>query len=325
MKAGVVFGPDESPVYADFPEPEADGRHRILELVGAGIHPVVRSLVAGHHYGSAATWPAVAGVDAVARTADDVLVYTGGVEPPWGTMAERIAAPDQFAVPLPDHADPLAVASGLNPGLASWLPITTHVATSAAGLGTVLVLGATGVAGRISVDNALALGATRVIAVGRNSNRLASIAARHPAGVVAPVPLLGDVEADAAAVAEALAGEPPGIVLDFVWGPVAEAAFRALQRHGLDNDTGDISYVELGAVAGATAAVPAALLRSRRIRIVGAGAGSTPMIEIMRQIPIFMGRIADGTVDIPYTAYPLSRIGDAWNSDDGTRAVVVPR
>jgi hypothetical protein len=39
-------------------------------------------------------------------------------------------------------------------------------------------------------------------------------------------------------------------VLDFVWGPVAEAAFGALGRRGLREDTADIRYVQIGALAG---------------------------------------------------------------------------
>ena len=37
-----------------------------------------------------------------------------------------------------------------------------------------------------------------------------------------------------------------------------------------------------------------------------------------------MARIADGTVEVPYTTYPLHRVGEAWRSDTGRRAVVVP-
>jgi hypothetical protein len=46
----------------------------------------------------------VPGVDAVARTQDGRLVYTGLPRPPWGTMAERLVTP--FEVELPAGADP---------------------------------------------------------------------------------------------------------------------------------------------------------------------------------------------------------------------------
>jgi hypothetical protein len=43
------------------------------------------------------------------------------------------------------------------------------------------------------------------------------------------------------ALVTALSGDAPGLVLDFVWGPVAETAFGALSRRGLREDTADIS------------------------------------------------------------------------------------
>ncbi|MFD0474499.1 hypothetical protein ACFQ0B_44355 [Nonomuraea thailandensis] len=49
------------------------------------------------------------GIDAVARTGDGRLVYTGFARSPWGTMAEWLVTP--FEVDLPAGADPLAVAA----------------------------------------------------------------------------------------------------------------------------------------------------------------------------------------------------------------------
>jgi hypothetical protein len=113
-------------------------------------------------------------------------------------------------------------------------------------------------------------------------------------------------------------------VLDFVWGSVAEAACAALERRGIYDDDADIRYVEIGAIAGRTAAVPAALLRSRGITISGSGAGSASTQRIMEQLPRFMARIADGTVEVPYTTYPLHRVDEARRSDTGRWAVLVP-
>ncbi|HEY3839579.1 MAG TPA: hypothetical protein VGL72_23575 [Bryobacteraceae bacterium] len=62
-------------------------------MVAAGIHPLVRAVAAGKHYSAKGSWPMIPGVDAVARTADGALVYTGFLEPPYGTFAERMASP----------------------------------------------------------------------------------------------------------------------------------------------------------------------------------------------------------------------------------------
>jgi hypothetical protein len=113
-------------------------------------------------------------------------------------------------------------------------------------------------------------------------------------------------------------------VLDFVWGPVAEAAFAALGGVRADGETGDVSYVQIGSLAGAEAALPAALLRSRRIQVVGSGVGSVSKAQVIAELPEIIGRFGDGTFDASYTAYPLSRVGEAWAHQGRSRAVVVP-
>jgi hypothetical protein len=136
----------------------------------------------------------------------------------------------------------------------------------------------------------------------------------------------GDLGADAEAIAAALGGTAPSPVLDYVWGAPAEPVFRSLGRQGLDEDEGDTAYVQIGALAGPDATVPPSLLRSRRIRISGSGAGSASIGEIMEQLPVYMQRIADGLVTVPARAVPLRQAADAWLAAEngGDRVVVVP-
>ena len=313
MKAAIIDAAGAAPHYDDFAEPEPAEGEQIMRVVGAGIHPVVRGMASGRHYGSEGTYPLVPGVDGVAIGDDGVARYTGFIRAPWGTMAGRVAA--RFGVPLPEGADPVAVAGGMNPGMSSWLPLTARTGEVDA-LGTVLVVGATGMAGRIAVQNALALGANRVVGVGRDPERLAEVGA------------LGGVSVALAdgpdAIARALDGTEPSIVLDFAWGEPAELVWQALSRRGLHDDTADIAYVQIGTMAGPTAALPGALLRSRNIVVRGAGAGSTPVAEIMKQLPGFMQRIADGEVVVPVRAFGLAQVADAWAYQGPERAVVVP-
>lgn len=321
MRAAVMHGPGSVPAFGDFDDPVAGEDRELLDLVAAGIHPVVRSVAEGRHYGSTGTWPLIPGLDAVARTVDGALVYTGYIEAPYGTLAEHMAAPAGMRLVLPEGVDPVQIAGGLNPGLASWLPLRSRLAEVDA-LGTVVVLGATGMAGLLAVQNARELGAARVIGAGRNPAALD----RAAAAGAATVALTGDREADAAALAGALGDTAPSIVVDLVWGAPAEAAFHALGRRGLNEDSSDIAYVQIGAVAGPEASVPSTLLRSRKIRISGSGAGSASIAEIMTQIPVYMQLIADGRVDVPTRPFPLSRVADAWTAaaGGGPRVVVVP-
>lgn len=313
MKAAVITAPDADAVYADFAEPEVSDRAHPMEVLAAGIHPVVRSLAGGRHYGSTGRYPLVPGVDCVARGADGVARYAGFVRAPWGTLAQRIAAP--LGVPLPAGADPVTIAGSLNPGLSSWLPLIRR-AREVDGLGTVLVVGATGVAGRLAVQHARLLGADRIVGVGRDAHRLAEV---ERLGAIA-VPLADDP----AELVDALAGTAPSIVIDYVWGSAAELVWSALARHGLGDDDADIRHVQIGAQGGARAALPSALLRSRRIAVQGAGAGSVPIAEIVAALPSYMAHLASGEVQAAIRRYPLSDVAAAWSDRGPDRVVVVP-
>jgi len=321
VKAAIMHSAGSVPVYGDFDEPVAGEGSQLVDLVAAAIHHVTRSVAAGRHYGSGAAYPLVPGLNAVARAADGTLVFTASAPPPYGTFAERIASPGAMRFPLPEGAKPEAVAAGINPGMASWLPLRARLAETAK-LGPVLVLGVTGISGFLAAQNARLLGASRVVGAGRAQPGL-----ERAAGAGAEtVTLTGDRDTDAAALAAVLDGDPPGLVLDFLWGPVAEAAFRALSRSGLAEDTADISYVQIGALAGAEAAVPSSLLRSRKLTISGSGAGSVPAAEIRAQIPRYIQLIADGSVQVPFRTFPLSAIAEAWpaSAESGPRVVLIP-
>ena len=308
MKAAVIKGAGQAPVYTEFDEPVVTGGRQLVNLVAAGLHPVVRALAGGGHYASTGDWPLIPGVDAVARTADGRLVYTGFTEHPYGTFAERLSVP--MTLPLPVGADPVQIAAGLNPGLSSWLPL--RAAQADRPLGVVLVLGATGVAGALAIQNARALGADHLIAAGRNRDALDRLAGPD----VTLIGLAHDSDdpddSDERSLATAVADHRPSVVLDFVWGRPAEIAFAALTRAGLDDDEHPCVYVEIGASAGAAAALPAALLRSTSITIKGSGAGSAKTSDLIAELPAFMARIADGSIRVPAVTYPLAEVTAAW-------------
>jgi D-arabinose 1-dehydrogenase-like Zn-dependent alcohol dehydrogenase len=252
-------------------------------------------------------WPVIPGVDAVVRSSDGTLAYSGYPQAPFGTLAEWISVPESLWIPLPSGADPVAIAAGINPGMASWLPLQARLSETGA-LGPVLILGVTGMAGFLAVQNALALGSTRVIGIGRNPQALASSAQIG----AETVRLTGDQVVDVEVIRQVLGTEAPQVVLDFLWGPAAEAAFAALERHGLDEDQSDIAYIQIGSSAAQTASLPAALLRSRKLRLWGSGAGSGSMAYALQQVPRYIQMIADKRVEIPVETFPLSEINKAW-------------
>ena len=315
MKAAIVRQAGQTPIVGDFDDPQPEEGESTYTLIGAGIHQVVRSLAAGRHYGSTDGYPQIPGVDAVARGADGGLVYTGWIRSPWGTMAQQMAA--RFGIPIPDGADPLAIAAGINPASSGWFALNAR-RDAIGGLRTVWILGATGMSGRLATQEAKLLGAQRIITVGRNREILEQLSADGAETVA-----LGTDDAATTLAATRDAGEPD-LILDYVWGDVAEVAFDALQRRGLDEDDADISYVQIGSLAGPTAAVPSTLLRSRRFTLSGSGAGSLTRREMMAHIPTLIAHIASGELQVPYTAFPLGEINDAWSHTGSSRAVITP-
>jgi len=319
MKAAIIDSPAGTPTYGDFPEPKLTKGREMATMVAAGLHPSVRAFASGKHYASNSTWPMIPGIDGVVRTEDGSLIFTGFIEPPYGTFAQRVAAPSAIRFALPPGADPVKVAGGMNPGMSSWLPLIVRKRESEK-LGTVLILGVTGMAGLLAIQNAFTLGAERVIGAGRRAEGLQKAAAMHAQTVA----LAGERHTDGIAIAKALGKNAPSLVLDFVWGEPAEAAFDALGLAEFQSEETDIAHVQIGSIAGGEASLPASLLRSRRIRISGSGLGSGSLGEVMAQVPVYIRLIADGRVEVPTQVFPLSRIAEAWaTNESGRRRVLI--
>ena len=168
MKAAVIDSPERGPRFADFAEPVVADGETLIEVTAAGLHPIVRMLASGEHYGSQGTLPMIPGIDGTGRSPDGTRVYFGGVRPPYGPMAQRAAAP--FVLPLPDGLDEVTAAAIVDPGNGAWLALTRRAAVQPDE--TVLVLGATGVSGRIAVALAARMGAGRVTPPAAESGHL---------------------------------------------------------------------------------------------------------------------------------------------------------
>ena len=86
MKAAVIDSLERGPRFADFAEPVVADGETLIEVTAAGLHPIVRMLASGEHYGSQGTLPMVPGIDGTGRSPDGTRVYFGGVRPltaPW--------------------------------------------------------------------------------------------------------------------------------------------------------------------------------------------------------------------------------------------------
>jgi NADPH:quinone reductase-like Zn-dependent oxidoreductase len=311
VKAAVIDSLEAGPRFADFAEPVLAGGETLVEVTAVGLHPIVRMLASGEHYGSQSTLPMIPGIDGTGRSPDGTRVYFGGVRPPYGPMAQRAAAP--FVLPLPDGLDEVTAAAIINPGNGAWLALTRRAALQPGE--TVLVMGATGASGRIAVALAARLGAGRVIAAGRNR----AVLDRLPA--TATVTLGGPD--DAGALAEAAGPDGIHVIIDYLWGRPTEAAIAAITRRGLAHAAPRVRLVEVGRMAGPTISLPADVLRSSGLEILGSGPGTIPLTEIVGAIPEFMAIAATGDLPIDIDEVPLAEVEPAWQRGGGGRRIVL--
>jgi len=75
-------------------------------------------------------------------------------------------------IPLPDGIEDAQAAAIANPGMSGWVALKERAGLKAGE--TVLILGATGVAGQLAIQTARLMGAKRVIGVGRNVEAIAA-------------------------------------------------------------------------------------------------------------------------------------------------------
>jgi NADPH:quinone reductase-like Zn-dependent oxidoreductase len=90
-------------------------------------------------------------------------------------MAEFKVPKTRWVVPVPDDRDDVLAAAIPNSGLSSWITLKRRSAFKPGGV--LLVNGATGSSGGLAVQIARYLGASRVIATGRNAARLKQLIA----------------------------------------------------------------------------------------------------------------------------------------------------
>jgi NADPH:quinone reductase-like Zn-dependent oxidoreductase len=313
MRAAVVNSLGQLPQYQEFPEPVAGENEVLVKVRAAGLHQVVKARASGSHYSSAREIPAVPGVDGVGTLEDGTRVYFGAAHQKFGSMAERSVAARSMYIPVPDGLDDVQAAAIANPGMSAWLSLKDRAGLAAGE--TVLVLGATGVAGQLALQFARLLGAKRIIAAGRNLDALAA----------EPVDATISLAQSEDAIREAFAAETAGgidVVIDYLWGRPTELLLEALAKGFRMESTGPIRLVEVGESAGRTISLPGAVLRSIDLSLKGSGFGSVSIDRILAAIPTLFSMAADGKLKVAVEPIPLSEVETAWNRVEKGRRIV---
>jgi NADPH:quinone reductase-like Zn-dependent oxidoreductase len=304
MKAAMVVEAGKTPIYGDFTDPvPADGEVRVT-VSAAALSNVVKSRASGTHYSSSGDLPFVVGIDGVGRLDDGRRVYFALPRAPFGSMSEKTVIRPSQCVSLPDGLDDVTAAAIANPGMSAWAALQER-ARLAAGE-TVLVNGATGTAGRLAVQIAKHMGARKVVATGRNTEALKSLAALG-ADVTIPLGDVGDEFEDA--LKEQFGGGID-VVLDYLWGPSAERIIIAGAKAG--KDAVPIRFVHIGSVSAPDITLPSAALRSSAITLMGSGIGSIPMDRMIKSIDALMQAALPGGFEIATKTCPLSEVEQVW-------------
>jgi NADPH2:quinone reductase len=320
MNAAVLRSFDRPPSFESFNEPAPIDGEVLVHVRAAALNPSTRLLASGQHYASPQQLPAVVGVEGVGRLEDGSRVFFGVRRPPNGSMCERTAVPRFFCWQLPDGVDDVVAAALPNPALSSWLPLITtgHLAPG----DTVLVLGATGVAGQLAIQIAKHLGASRIVAAGRNEAILDKLRQR---GADAVVQLDRPDEEVKRAFDSECGAEGFSVVLDYVWGRPTELLLAAITRKGFPSLRTGTRLVQIGDGAGPVISLPAAALRSAALTIVGSGV--MPAMDVLSNaMKQLMDLAARGRIHIDVEATSLSDIEKAWTrgATPGRRLVIVP-
>jgi NADPH:quinone reductase-like Zn-dependent oxidoreductase len=315
MKAAIVTGPNQVPVYGDFQEPSPQPGHELITVKASALSNLAKSRASGEHYSSSGLYPMVGGIDGVGLSSNGRRLYFVMPAAPFGGMAEKVLVRTENCFPLPDPVDDVTAAAIANPGMSSMAALKMRAAFKADE--TVLINGATGTAGRLAVQVAKFLGAKKVVATGRNAEALKALPALG-ADVTIPLGDAGD------AFEDALKGQFGGggidVVLDYLWGPSAERIIIAGAKAGKEGVP--IRFVQVGSMSAPNLTLPSAALRSSPITLMGSGIASVPLKGLIGAIQEVMQAVVPGKFRIETKTVPLADVAKTWNGNFGNSRLV---
>ena len=322
MNAAVLHTLDKPPRFERFSEPVAKEGEVVVHVRAAALKPIDKQMASGSHYAAFRELPVVCGMDGVGCLDDGTRVYFASPRPPYGSMAHHTVVSRSRCFPIPDNIDDDIAAAVVNPGLSAWGALAWRAQLTPGE--TVLILGATGVTGKLAIQTAKLLGAGRVIAAGRNEQVLNTL---NDLGADATISLNQSGQELTEAFGREAGDTGFDVVIDYLWGAPTEALLTAIARRDLKPASSRIRLVEVGESAGPAISLAASALRSSRLEILGAGSGSAPAspeiwLDAIRQLT---SKVASGELRIDTERIPLGEVEDAWQRDQqGRRSVIIP-
>jgi NADPH:quinone reductase len=375
VRAAIVESLGRPPAPAEVPEPRRRPGEALVRIRAAALNPVELHIWKGHFFDGPPRPPYVIGLEGVGvveegeRLSPGTRVRVEYVHPGYGrdgALAEYAVVPEEpdasdrasqaSVAPIGDQLDDTAAAALGVPVFTALMCLERAQRAGASLDGAhVLVTGATGAVGLVAVQLAKLMGAARVVAAGRNPERLeraltlgadatveldSATGAEPASGAAAtgadpaaePASGAASTRADPAAepasgaaslsarFAEAAEGRLD-VALDPLWGEPARAAIDALTRGGV--------YVSFGQAASPVAELSGIPMRNRRVAVVGhSGAWATPQ---ERQAALARAHALAGQGGRPLALdteeLALEQIGEGWerlSRSAGRRLVVKP-
>ena len=316
MKAAVIDTLGAAPRVTARPDPSpAAGNLVLVEVEAAALNTIDVHIASGHHRAGPPRLPYVPAIEAVGTivAGPDTGLRVRAAGPAGlvpgvdGGLAELLLTDRATCVPVPDELDSVAAAAIGVVGTSADLSL--RKAGLQAG-DSVLVLGATGPLGAAVIQLARLAGAKRVIAAGRNPERLAQVSAADGVAVLGEEPLPGQL---------ASLGGPVDLVVDSVWGPWAQTALACLKPGG--------RYLNVGAAGGDGTTFQVEWLRAAQLTLIGFSATRAEPADVLASYRHVATLAAAGSLTLPTATYSLDEAAQAWEaqvSSPGKKIVVIP-
>lgn len=266
----------------------------------------------GAHYSASSNVNVPIGVDGVGYingTKD--LVYFTTFAPGRGAYSEYINAKKDDIFPFPKgyaSKDAISRVAALSNGVMSnYLSLYKRVPDVKKNA-TIAILGVTGVGGKLAIQLAKnVFGAKKVIGLARSQAKLEKLKESEP--------LLDAVisfeESDEEILKNKLL-EDVDVVLDYIWGKAA-TKFLGLITKSKSVSSNKQYWIQIGLIGGESAEIPASLLRSSNIEILGSGIGPYSQEDMKDVLRRSTEELAKGSLSVETRQVPIEEISDIWS------------
>ena len=281
-----------------------------VDVLAVALNPIDLAVGSGRFPRGHPPLPYVPGCEAVGLV-DGTRMYLFGAG--FGTardgfLAERVDFAADLGIPVPSDLDDATAAACGIAGIAGWVPLARRAPVQPED--RVLVLGATGTVGSVAVQAARALGAERIVAAGRNSDKLERVL---ELGADETVQLEGDDLEER--FRDACGGDGPTLVVDPLWGEPIRAAVDAAAPRA--------RVVQIGQSAGPEATLTSGSIRLKGLSILGHSNFVLSLPELRDAYLEVAGHVAAGRITIDVETFALDEVGEAWaHQAAGAKSVV---